>query len=123
MKRQTVLRKPLRQNFEYSLRIFLVLEAQQTIIGIADLERLPSQAWFHLYLEPHIEHMMKVDIGQQWAADLPLTGPRLHREESSVVHHPDVDPLIDLPISLRMLASLTLRSTIFMSCLRTIESK
>src|ERR1700694_174265 len=47
MERQTVLRKPLRQNFEYPLRILFELEAQQTIVGIADLERLASQARLH----------------------------------------------------------------------------
>src|SRR5437773_1177199 len=97
MERQAVLRKPLRQNLEYSLRILFELEAQQPIIGIADRERLPSQAWLHLVLEPHIEHMMKVEVGQQRADDLPLTGPCLAREQSSFVHHPNVDPLANQP--------------------------
>jgi hypothetical protein len=67
MKRQTVLRKPLRQYFAYSLRILFELEAQQPIIGIADRERFPSQARLHLFLEPHVQHMVQVDVGQQRA--------------------------------------------------------
>src|SRR4249920_2119024 len=97
MQRQTVLRKPLRQNFEYSLRILFVLEAQQPIIGIADLERFASQARLDLCLEPHIQHVVKIDVGQQWADNLPLTGPRLARQQSSVVHYPNVDPLAYQP--------------------------
>ncbi len=42
MKRQTVLREPLRQYLKNTFRVLLELKAQQAIIGMADLVRFPA---------------------------------------------------------------------------------
>src|ERR1700688_1209992 len=36
---------------------------------------------------------MQVDVGKQWAYNLPLTGPRLALQQPSIIDYPNVDPL------------------------------
>ncbi len=93
MKRQPVFRKPLWEHIQHSLGIPFVLKADQEIVRESNQVGLPSKTRFHNMLEPHIEHVVKVDIGQERTDDLPLTRSRLRDKQPSIIDDADIDPL------------------------------
>src|SRR5207253_11172299 len=74
-----------------------MLKAEYGVIGVANLEDLAHQARLHLVLQPLIENMVKVDVGEQWADDLPLPRPRLTYEQFPLVDYANVYPLSNQP--------------------------
>jgi hypothetical protein len=54
--------------------------------------RFASQARLHILLEPLIQHVVKIEVGQQGADYLPLTDSRLAPQEPSFIDDSDVDP-------------------------------
>ena len=58
-----------------------------------DEVRFASQARLHILLEPLIQHVVKIEVGQQGADYLPLTDSSLAPQEPSFIDDPDVDPL------------------------------
>jgi hypothetical protein len=74
------------------LGILTVLEAQHSIVGVADYKHIAPEARLHVALDPFIEYKMKVYVGQE-PDDLPLSCPRLAHQQPSVVDDTRVDPL------------------------------
>src|SRR5215475_12772107 len=93
MEGQSIPCKPLGQYLQDLLGILTVLEAQHSIVGVADYKHLASEARLHVALDPFIEYKMKVYVGQERADDLPLSCPRLAHQQPSVVDDTRVDPL------------------------------
>ena len=93
MKLQPILGKPLVEYFQHFLRIFPILKTENEIIGKSNLVSFAFQPRLHHVLEPLIQYIMKVDVRQQGANDLPLSGSLLGHQKPAVIDHTDVDPL------------------------------
>ena len=91
MQRQAVLLKSLHQHVEHFLSVFQILKAENEIVGKTDLVGFAFQPWLHYRLEPLIEHIVKVDVGEQGADHLPLSRPRFAPQQSPIFDHADVD--------------------------------
>src|SRR6201987_940150 len=72
---QAVLFKTLGQYLQHSFRILLVLKTQDGIIGETNLVSFPFQPGLPHALEPFIEPVMQVDVGQKRTDWLPLSRP------------------------------------------------
>jgi len=75
------------------LGILTVLEAQHSVVGVADYKHFAPEARLHVALDPFIEYKMKVHVGQERADNLPLSRPRLAHQQPSGVDNTYVDPL------------------------------
>src|SRR3989338_5775108 len=95
MKRQAILRESLGEDLQDSLRVLAILKAENEIVRVSDFGGPPAQARFHLLLEPLIEHVMEVDVGQQGTDDLPLSGPGLGDQEPAVFDDANVNPFLN----------------------------
>src|SRR5262249_36266458 len=67
MEREPLFGESLSQYFHHSFRILLVLKAQKEIVGETHEVRFASQARLHILLEPLIQHVVKIEVGQQGA--------------------------------------------------------
>src|SRR5262249_24120902 len=72
--------------------VFPILKAENEVIGKTDLVGFAFQPGLHRGLEPFIEHVMKVDVGEQGTDHLPLSRPRFAQQQSPIFDHSDVDP-------------------------------
>src|SRR5262245_49265180 len=59
---KTIAFEALAQHGHHPSRILLLFERDDQVIGEADESRLPVQPRLHLRLEPHIEHVMQIDV-------------------------------------------------------------
>ena len=62
MQGEPVFGESLSQHFQYSLRVLLVLKAQDEIIGEPHFVRLASQPGFDLLFKPFVKHVVQVNI-------------------------------------------------------------
>ena len=69
------LREPLRKDSQDPFRILAILKAENEVIGVPNFGGLAAQARLDLVLEPLVEHVVQVDVGQQRADDLPCPVP------------------------------------------------
>ena len=120
MQGQAEFGEPLRQDLQHLFRILPVLKTQDGVIGVSDLVRFPLQPGLHGFLEPFIQDLVQVDIGQKRADWLALAGSCLAHDQLAAVDGP---PLIHFPISRSMLPSVTRLPIISTRFSRTIESK
>ena len=63
--RQTMLREPLREQFQNPAGVRLAGEAQNKIIRKADQEHTASQLRLHLLLDPFIQHIVQINVCEQ----------------------------------------------------------
>src|SRR5947209_358689 len=66
MERQTVHPKPLRQDFHDLAGVLFTSKTHDEVIRITDQEGLTSQVTLHPILEPDIQHIVQIDVGQEW---------------------------------------------------------
>src|SRR3984893_18151445 len=66
VKRQAVLRQPLRQHVEDSSLVQFVLEDDNNIICITNENRAAGKSLHDLPCKPFIKHLMQVDVRQDW---------------------------------------------------------
>ncbi len=66
MKRQAVIRQPLRQHAEDSPCIPFFLEDDDQIICIADENCTTGKSRYDLPCEPLIKHLVQLDVRQDW---------------------------------------------------------
>src|SRR5207247_7706639 len=72
VERQNIPRKSLRKHCQDPLRVLAVLKAENEVIGVPNFGSHAAQARLYLVLEPLVEHVMQVNVGQQGTDDLPL---------------------------------------------------
>src|ERR1022692_325821 len=72
-----------------------VLETQDGIISKTNLVSFPFQSGLHHVLEPHIECVMQVDVGQERTDRLPLSRPCFAHEQFAVFDDSDLDPFLN----------------------------
>src|SRR5271157_783516 len=92
---QTVLLEPLRKDPHHLFRVLPVLETQDGIISKTNLVSFPFQSGLHHVLEPHIECVMQVDVGQERTDRLPLSRPCFAHEQFAVFDDSDLDPFLN----------------------------
>src|SRR2546425_11253839 len=92
MQCQSVLRKSLCQHIEHFLGVLPILKTENEIVGKTDLVGFASQPWLHYRRKPLIEHVVKIDVGEQGADHLPLSRPRFADKQSAFFDHSDVNP-------------------------------
>ena len=71
MKLQSVFPEALRQYFHDTPGIVLVLKADHKVIGKPYQEAIPTHPRLRFGLEPDIQYMVEIDVGQQGANDSP----------------------------------------------------
>ena len=97
VERQTLLRESLGKHVQDPLRVLAMLKAENEVIGVPNFGSHAAQARLHLVLEPLVEHIMQVNVGQQGTDDLPLSGPGLGDQEPTVFDDTDVNPFPNQP--------------------------
>src|SRR6266700_7273655 len=75
VERQTIPRESLGKHFQDPLRVLAILKAEHEVIGVPNLGSHAAQARLHLVLEPLVEHVMQVNVGQQGTDDRPCPVP------------------------------------------------
>src|SRR2546430_9449376 len=99
-----------------------MLKAENEVIGVPNFGSHAAQARLHLVLEPLVEHIMQVNVGQQGTDDLPLSGSGLGDQEPTLFDDTDVNPFPN-QLENAAVANPPIRlSTNAMSSLRTIRS-
>src|SRR6267143_805376 len=93
MKLEPILGKPLVEDLQHFLRILPILKTENELIGKSNLVSFAFQPRLHHVPEPLIQYVMKVDVRQQGANHLPLSGSLLGQQEPAVINHADIDPL------------------------------
>jgi hypothetical protein len=63
---EPVLRKPFRKHLRYSTRVVLSGKDEDGIVRKADEGRRTPQSRLHDVLEPLVQHLMEVDVREQW---------------------------------------------------------
>ena len=97
MQSQAEFGEPLRQDLKHLFRILPVLKTQDGIVGVSDLVRFPLQPGLHRFLEPFVQDLVQVDIGQKRADWLALAGSCLAHDQLAAVDGSHADPLADQP--------------------------
>src|SRR3984893_4875175 len=97
VERQTIPRESLGKHFQDPLRVLAVLKAENEVIGVPNFGSHAAQARLHLVLEPLVEHLLQVNVGQQGTDDLPLSGPGLGYQEPAVFDTANVNPFPNHP--------------------------
>src|SRR5437773_1349312 len=97
MQRQPELREPLAQLGEELLGLLPMLESHDEVVGEAHDHDLSARLLLSPPLDPEIEHVVQVEIGQQRA-----DAPALHRSHFApcprpLLQHAGVQPLLDEP--------------------------
>src|SRR3989475_639305 len=92
VERQTILCESLGKHFQNPLRVLAILKAENEVIGVPNFGSHAAEARLHLVLEPLVEHIVQVNIGQQGTDDLPLSGSGLGDQEPTVFDDTDVNP-------------------------------
>ena len=93
VERQPKLCEPLGQNVHDFFGVLPILKAEDGIISEADFVRFTPQSGLHLMLEPFVQHLVKIKVGQERADRLPLSSTRFAHEKLSVVNETDLYPL------------------------------
>jgi hypothetical protein len=65
VEREPVFTEPLWQHTEHPSRILLKGEHQDTIVSVPDEERPAPKSRLDHILKPHIQYMVKVDVGKK----------------------------------------------------------
>src|SRR6266571_8935341 len=92
VQRQAKLCESLGKHLQDTLRILAILKAENEIIGVPNFGGHAAQARLYLVLEPLVEHVVQVNIGQQGTDYLPLSGPCLGGQETAIFDDADVNP-------------------------------
>src|SRR5215831_16832601 len=75
-----------------ALRVPPVLERRHKIIGKPNQVRLPSHRPPHSLLEPEVEHIVQIDVGEDGAERTALRRARLRTDDDPVLHDAGPEP-------------------------------
>ena len=92
---QAILTETLRQHFQNPAGVLLTGEAHDEVVRVADQEGTSTQARLHVPLEPHVQHVVQIDVGQQRRNHSALRGAFLRVGNLPVLQHARVQPLAD----------------------------
>jgi len=95
VERQPKLCEPLGQNVHDFFGVLPILKAEDGIISEADFVRFTPQSGLHLMLEPFVQHLVKIKVGQERADRLPLSSTRFAHEKLAFLHDPCLQPFLD----------------------------
>src|SRR5215813_1069524 len=85
-------RQSLPQVSVEALRVPPVLERRHKIIGKPNQVRLPSHRPPHSLLEPEVEHIVQIDVGEDGAERTALRRARLRTDDDPVLHDAGPEP-------------------------------
>ena len=97
MQCKAIPRKTLAQHSQNPLGAEEVLERHHKIIGIPDKGTSPLESWPHLGFEPFIQHMVQINVREQWRDHAPLRRAFRRLAYLSFFHHASLQPFIDHP--------------------------
>src|SRR5262249_28152928 len=92
MQRQSVFRKSLLQHVEHFLSVLPILKAENEIVGKTDLVCLLFLQTTHYRLTPFVVHVVKIDISEQEADQLPSSSTGYVDQLSFIYEHTKSDP-------------------------------
>src|SRR5438552_1425191 len=93
LKHQTVFCESLRYDILHLLCVFPVVEAEYGVIGETNLVSFTPESRLHHLLEPFVEQVVQVDVGQERTNRLSLPRPLVTREKLSLVDDSHLNPL------------------------------
>ncbi len=97
MEFQTKLRESFAQLSQETFRVSTMLKAQDEIISEADGHYISVRLRPPPSLDPEVEHIVKVDIRQEWADAPALYGSHLALYSLSILQHAGSQPFLDEP--------------------------
>jgi len=89
---QSIALKPLGETRLNPLGVVVAFKADEEIIGLADEGRRATQARLDLPFEPHVEHVVQVDVAQQWGEHAMDTEGNLRRSQGCLMGCPAGGP-------------------------------
>src|ERR1700676_2630334 len=95
MHRQPVPVKSLWQQVQHPPCVFFTGEAYDEVVRIADQERTSLQPRLDFLLEPHVQHIVQIDVGQQRRNHTALWGTLIRKRQVAVFEHPRIKPFTD----------------------------
>jgi hypothetical protein len=75
----------------------LALESNHDIVRETHHEEVSVRPLLTPRLDPHVEHVMKADVGQQWRGTATLRRPFLHPYPFPILQHASIQPFLDEP--------------------------
>src|SRR5215467_11554892 len=97
MERELVPSKTLTQNIQNPFGILEIRERHHGVVGETGKGTFSPEAWFHLILEPLIQHMMQEDVRQAGRNHPALRGAFGRMAQEPVFQHSCLQPFIDHP--------------------------
>ena len=84
MEGPSVFAEPFRQPVQHLPGVFRAGKAPDEVVRIADPESPTSPPWLHVPLEPDIQQIVQVDVGQERCPDPSLRGPGVGERDAPV---------------------------------------
>jgi hypothetical protein len=95
MQGKPVFTEPLRQHTEHPSRIFLKGEHQDSIVSVPDEERPTPKSRLDHILEPHVQHIVKIDVCQKRRHHPALGSTSVWVHYTAILEHSRLQPLVD----------------------------
>src|SRR6266478_5757978 len=95
MDRQTVLAEPLRQYTQHAASVRFTGKTHDKVVRITYQEGATLETRLHHFLEPHVQHIVQVNVGQERRDHSPLRRPGLGVSEFSSFKNARLQPLVD----------------------------
>src|SRR5215510_10962783 len=97
MQTQTVFLESLKDDPVHSLSVAPQLEAHDKIIGISNQKGFASQDRLDHFLPPQVQHLMQVDVTEQWTDHSSLRCALVGIVHLSFLHNPSIKPFAYQP--------------------------
>src|SRR6266850_560445 len=95
MDRQPVPAKTLWQHLQHPPSVFFTGKAYDEVVRITDEESTSLQPRLDLLLEPHVQHVVQIDVGQKRRNHTALRGALVRKREAAVFEHSRIEPFSD----------------------------
>ena len=89
--------EPLAQHVQQSLAGRVVLKGNHRIIGISNQQASAMEPRSHRALEPFVQHMVQVDVREQWGDHAALGRSDSRPAQDTLFKHPRLKPFVDHP--------------------------
>src|SRR5215472_2380093 len=95
MQFQAELAQSLAEFLPEPLGIRAVLESEHDIVGKPDNNHVTARLLVTPYPDPQVEHVVEIEVGEQWRCTTALWRPLLHPRPLALLQHARVQPFLD----------------------------
>jgi hypothetical protein len=97
MQLQIELSKTLSERLHEPFSVLSMLKPHNEVVGKANNDDITPSLPTPPLFDPEVEHIMQIDVGEQWADAPTLRNPFLAVGYTAVFQHPGIQPLFDVP--------------------------